>query len=336
MDGNILSHECCGFRSILFAFQLIWTLLLSVHCSQCIESIAARADEPSTTANSTTPDPPQPRNASSRGRSKNDHDEIKSLINHVVDNVLRKIDVNQAIYVDEVSSMTDAIIGSFGRSMRELNARMQTLEVLMHQIDELTDYKNNLDSKLFRLNENAETNHAMMARLNELQRNVDYVRKQVDRLRLDQQTKRSNKIMPSMPPDTTDSTPVHSDGTDVANCEAKIDQVISFVHNFAEISRLESGDILNRLNNMQAQLIHFFDADKVAAKSHTHAHLRDKSIRNRTTYSEWTEHDWNVGENATATISASAIDSNSSNFSDNFSMNVSRECNNVQLLRADG
>lgn len=225
--------------------------------------------------------------ATRHGRSRNDHDEIKSLINHVVDGLIQKIDVNQAIYMNELSSMADVIIGSFGQSLRELNARMQTLETLSHQIDELTDYKNNVDSKLFRLSENAEANQMLNGRLNDLQHTVYNVRTQVDHImeKSVQQPKRANKKAPSM--GGGDAETRHANGEqNAANCESKIDQVISFVHNFAEISRLESSDILHRLSNMQTQLIHFFDADKVNAKSHVHFNSREKVSRNKTIASD--------------------------------------------------
>lgn len=213
------------------------------------------------------------------GRSRNDHDEIKSLINHVVDGVIQKIDVNQAIYMNELSSMADVIIGSFGQSLRELNARMQSLETLSHQIDELTDYKNNVDSKLFRLSENVEATQMLNGRLNDLQHTVNNVRTQVDHIieKSVQQPKRTKKISPST--GNVDTRQANGE-QNAANCESKIDQVISFVHNFAEINRLESSDILHRLSNMQTQLIHFFDADKVNAKSHVNS--REKVMRNKT------------------------------------------------------
>lgn len=221
-------------------------------------------------------------------RPRNDHDEIKALINHVVDGVLQKIDVNQAIYMNELSSMADVITGSFSRSLHELNARMQTLDMLSHQIDELTDYKNNVDIKLFRMNDNTETNQMLNVRLNDLQQNVDHLRTQMDHIieRNVQATKRMDNKMSS--PSTRDAEIVDAEATfasgeqNAANCESKIDQVISFVHNFAEINRLESSDILNRLSNMQTQLIHFFDADKITTKSHIHLNSREKIPRNRT------------------------------------------------------
>lgn len=230
------------------------------------------------------------RHGVSSGRSKNDHDEIKSLISHVVDDLMQKIDVNQAIYMNELSSMTDVIIGSFGRSLRELNKRMQTLEMLSHQIDELTDYKNNVDTKLFRLSESTESNQMFHVRLNDLQQNIDYVRSQMDQIieKTVQQPKRANK-MSSMNVAAA-AAAIDADRTlasgeqNTANCESKIDQVISFVHNFAEMNRLESSDILNRLNNMQTQLIHFFDADKLNGKS------REKVSRNKTILSNESSH----------------------------------------------
>lgn len=219
----------------------------------------------------------------SSGRPRNDHDEIKSLINHVVDGLEQKMDVNQAIYLNELSSVADTIIGSFGRSLRDLNARMQTIEMLSHQMDELTDYKNTVDTKLFRLSENTETNQMLNAKLTDLQHTVDYVRTQMDNF-IEKSVQQSKRVIAMAPINdvTNGENGLASGEQNAANCESKIDQVISFVHNFAEINRLESSDILNRLSNMQTQLIHFFDADRVNAKSHIHVHSREKVTRNNT------------------------------------------------------
>lgn len=255
-----------------FSIQAIWLLACIFWCNG------------STT---TTPATTVLRQNVASGRPRNDHDEIKSLINHVVDGVLQKIDVNHAIYMNELSTTADVIIGSFSRSVRGLNARMQTLEMLSHQIDELTDYKNTVDTKLFRLSENTEAEQMLNVRLNDLQQKIDYVRSRMDRFneKMFQQPNGSNKANAAVV-DSEMETTLASGEQNAANCESKIDQVISFVHNFAEINRLESTDILNRLGNMQTQLIHFFDADKVNAKSHNHPNSREKIYRNKTDSSD--------------------------------------------------
>lgn len=235
---------------------------------------------------------------------------------------MQKIDVNQAIYVDELSSMADVIIGSFGRSLRELNARMQTLEMLSHQIDELTDYKNNVDTKLFRLSENTEANQMLTAKLNDLQHSVDYVRLQMDHIieKTGQQPIRANKAASvSAAVSDVEAKLASSGEQNAANCETKIDQVISFVHNFAEINRLESSDILNRLSNMQTQLIHFFDADKANAKLHIHSNSREKWTRNKTIAS--------LGHNQATTEAIDVLFSNATSLTVNSTTEVSSDKN---------
>lgn len=238
---------------------------------------------------------------------------------------MQKIDVNQAIYVNELSSMADVIIGSFGRSLRELNARMQTLEMLSHQIDELTDYKNNVDTKLFRLSENTEANQMLNVRLNDLQHSVDYVRLQMDHIieKTVPRPIRTNKAA-SMSATVSDVEATLASGEqNAANCETKIDQVISFVHNFAEINRLESSDILNRLSNMQTQLIHFFDADKANAKMHIHPNSREKVTRNKTITSLLHIQATTEAIQMDLTTSADVLLSNVTDLSDNSTAKVS-------------
>lgn len=263
-------------QHFLFFIQVVWLFACIFWCSG-VETVHSNG------TNTTPPATIGVRQNVASGRPRNDHDEIKSLINHVVDGVLQKIDVNHAIYMNELSTTADVIIGSFSRSVRELNARMQTLEMLSHQIDELTDYKNNVDSKLFRLSENTEAEQMLNVRLNDLQQKIDYVRARMDHFneKMFQQPNGSNKVNTAVADGDMETTLANGE-QNAANCESKIDQVISFVHNFAEINRLESTDILNRLGNMQTQLIHFFDADKVNVKAHIHPIPREKVYRNKT------------------------------------------------------
>lgn len=315
--------------------QAIWLLACISWCSG-LETVHSNgtAALPSTTA-TVTATATGTRHGASSGRARNDHDEIKSLINHVVDGVMQKIDVSQAIYVNELSSMADVIIGSFGQSLRELNARMQTLEFLSHQIDELTDYKNTVDTKLYRFSEHTEAIQMLNVRMTELQQNIDYVRTQMDQVieRTLRQPKSAHKVassssMSAAGVSDAEST-LASGEQNAANCESKIDQVISFVHNFAEINRLESSDILNRLSNIQTQLILFFDADKVSVKSHIYSNSREKVLRNKSITCDEHVHTTTEAIQTSLVSAVKVLMNNVTNSMDDFNGTVSSD--NIQM-----
>lgn len=237
------------------------------------ETSSTRHNEMSHANSETTP-------SSIRMRPNNEYDQIKYVIKHAADGLSQKMEFHNSIYLNEMLLLTNTI-GSFSSGLRDLKGKMQTLEILHHQIDELTDYKNNIEQKLNRMNAGDIDNHAINNKLLSLENTVNHLHSDIDNLlerdrhpnSLPNSKQNDNKKVPN----TNNLQQTETSAEQNINCESKIDHLITFVHNFAEINRLESSDILNRLSNMQTQLIHFFDVDKASL-----INLRDKLAKNRT------------------------------------------------------
>lgn len=178
------------------------------------------------------------------------YDELKAIINRTNDNFLQKIDENFAIPLKEIQILNHRIT-SLARSLQRIDDHLQTLETIAHQIDDIQDNRNNIMEKLYRIIDNQESNQIKTNQLHEIYRSDDNLKSKLNSL-IEKWQRRAHidEITNSIDAETN------------VGCESKIDELISFVHNFGEINRLESSDILNRLSNMQTQFIHFFDAYK--------------------------------------------------------------------------
>ncbi|XP_031621103.1 angiopoietin-2-like isoform X2 [Contarinia nasturtii] len=141
--------------------------------------------------------------------------------------------------------------------LNNLKDKLNTLEILNHDIDQIMNHQNAAEQKLQVIQEAIFGSQSINGKLDRLEVSVQQLHARIDELVLEQrkcttQTNRNKK------PDK--DTPSEND-EQFRNVESKIEQLVGFVHSFAELNRLESSDILNRLGNMQSQLIQFFDAN---------------------------------------------------------------------------
>lgn len=153
--------------------------------------------------------------------------------------------------------------------LSNFKGKLHTLDVLSHKVNELLDHRNVVNQKLHLIQESLNIIQLNSNHINRLENNVEYILRRVDDA-IPQRQSSYNQHSSLKKSDDNESGAVNS-GEQIVNCESKIDHLISFVHSFAEINRVESGDILNRLGNMQTQLIQFFDAKGATAKKSSQA-----------------------------------------------------------------
>lgn len=157
-----------------------------------------------------------------------------------------KMDVYMAFNGNEMSFLTN--------KLNTLKDKLNILETLHHEIDQIVSRQNMAEQKLQTIQD------AMLG--------SQSINNKLDRLellmlqtlfRIDDLTEKQRKLTPSRDEMRRKNANDEQLASDNDQCESKIEQLVGFVHNFAELNRLENTDILNRLGNMQSQLIQFFD-----------------------------------------------------------------------------
>lgn len=268
-------------------------------------------------------------------RPRNNHAEIKALINHIADGLSKRFDTIDAVLLNELSMINNRI-STIERSLQHLTDNFESIETMSRQIDELADHRNAIDIDLAQLKSTQDVNQMINSKLIDLQQTVDYLKSHLETIeqqypygrKYDSFERNNQNNIRRMNGNADDDT------SNAANCESKIDELISFVHNFGEINRLESSDILTRLSNMQTQLIHFFDAYKGSSKIQSVS--REQTIRNRTIEENfdqrnnvsYTENDFHNNSNKTD-VKHNDIDGDNS--SSNGNNNNVNDDNNIAL-----
>lgn len=188
-----------------------------------------------------------------------------------------KMEFYMAFYMNELTLLT--------RVLDDLKGKMQTIEIIHHEVDQLIEHRNIVDQKLASTHET--TTQSFDNRLERMEYSIQYLRVRIDDLVGDKQR------MPTEHQSKENGSGANN-GDQLTNCESKIDHLISFVHNFAELDRLESSDVLNRLGNMQSQLIDFFDAKEGTKQRPKHNEAQLMNVTDTTVIS--------VGVNAITTM----------------------------------
>lgn len=146
-------------------------------------------------------------------------------------------------------------------TLTDLKEKVQTIDIIHHEVDQLIEHRNIIDQKLNVMQETTIGDQSVNNKLERMEYALQHLRVRIDEFTADKQQYPDGRTG-SKEKDGEGS--VLNNGEQLTNCESKIDHLISFVHNFAELDRIESSDILNRLGNMQSQMIHFFDTKETA------------------------------------------------------------------------
>lgn len=161
-----------------------------------------------------------------------------------------KMDFYMAFYGNEMSFLTI--------KLNSLRDKLNTLETLHHEIDQVVSRQNTAEQKLHAIHEAIYGSQSINGKLDRLELLMQQMYNQIDDL-MEKQRKIAPHIseVENRKKYEADDEPLPANGGE--QCETKIEQLVAFVHSFAELNRLENSDILNRLGNMQSQLIQFFD-----------------------------------------------------------------------------
>lgn len=164
-----------------------------------------------------------------------------------------KMDMFMVFHANEMSFLTT--------KLNTLKDKLNTFETLHHEIDQIASRQNVAEQKLHVIQDAIFGSQSINSKLDRLEVLMQQTHVRIDNLMEKQgklatsgdETKRKNDIDDQLT-------------NDDEQCEAKIEQLVAFVHSFAELNRLENTDILNRLGNMQSQLIQFFDVKETITK----------------------------------------------------------------------
>lgn len=159
-----------------------------------------------------------------------------------------KIELFMTFYVNELSFVTT--------KLNNMNEKLNTFGILQLDIDRIVRQQNMAEQKLNLIQE------SIGSKLDRLEFSMQQLHIRIEELIKQKKLTPSNE--PTKKRNNNDNLS-NSDDEQYTNFESKIEQLVAFVHNFAELNRLESTDILNRLGNMQSQLIQFFDAKETIA-----------------------------------------------------------------------
>lgn len=200
--------------------------------------------------------------------SPNDDNDYRSM-KRAFDTFNGKMDMYMEFYGNEMSFLTT--------KLNTLKDKLNILEILHHEIDQIVSRQNMAEQKLQAIQEAMFGSQSINSKLDRLELLMLQTL-----FRLDDLTEKQRKLTLS-----SDELKRKNENNDQLSnndeqCESKIEQLVTFVHSFAELNRLESTDILNRLGNMQSQLIQFFDVkgtEKIATNK-----LSEKSVNNSETY----------------------------------------------------
>lgn len=194
----------------------------------------------------------------------NDYHSIKRAF----DTFNEKMEIHMNFYGNEITFITT--------KLNQLKEKLNTLEILQHEIDQIMNRQNAADQKLQMIQEAMFGSQSISSKLDRLEFSMQQLHVQIDEL-MDKQHKFTPQTVPTKQKKENDDR-LSDSNEQFQNCESKIEQLVGFIHSFAELNRLESTDILNRLGNMQSQMIQLFDAKGMI----TSTELNQKSTNDTT------------------------------------------------------
>lgn len=175
----------------------------------------------------------------------NDYQSMKRAF----DTFNEKMEIYMNFYGNEMSFLTT--------KLNTIKDKLNTLEILQHEIDQVLNRQNAADQKLQLIQDSLFGSQSITGKLDRIEFSVHQLHNRIDEL-MEKQRKFTPQTIPVKRKKESDD-PLSDNDEQFRSCESKIEQLVAFVHSFAELNRLESTDILNRLGNMQSQLIQFFD-----------------------------------------------------------------------------
>lgn len=181
--------------------------------------------------------------------SDNDYQSMKRAF----DTFNEKMDLYMNFYGSEMSFLTT--------KLNNVKDKLNTLDMLQHEIDQIMNRQNTAEQKLQVIQEAIFGSQSINNKLDRLELSMQRMHVRIDELT--EKQKKFNPQYEQTKPKKQPDDPLAESGEQFKNFESKIEQLVGFVHNFAELNRLESTDILNRLGNMQSQLIQFFDVKEL-------------------------------------------------------------------------
>lgn len=191
-----------------------------------------------------------------------DYNEYRSM-KRAFDIFNEKMEFYMSFYTNELTLLT--------KVLSEYKEKIQTIENINDKVDQMIEHQNGFELKLNSMRETIAAGQSIANKLDHIEHSLQYLRERIDDLtandkqrRFDDQTKLA---------DQSQASNANNGEQQLNNCEYKIDHLISFVHNFAELDRLESGDVLNRLGSLQSQLIQFFDVKAETKQRSKHNEL---------------------------------------------------------------
>lgn len=225
----------------------------------------------------------------------NDYQSMKRAF----DTFNEKMDLYMNFYSSEMSFLTS--------KLNNMKDKLNTLDILHHEIDQVMNRQNTAEQKLQVIQEAIFGSQSINNKLDRLELSMQRMHVRIDEL-AEKQKKFNPQNEQTKQKKQADDPPADSD-EQFKNCESKIEQLVGFVHSFAELNRLESTDILNRLGNMQSQLIQFFDVKELIPSNQRNVNTTTEQYAK--TVDAKPQH--SVRLNETSTIK-DAIETNSTNF----------------------
>lgn len=190
-------------------------------------------------------------------RDDNDYRTMKRAF----DTLNEKVELFMTFYVNELSFVTT--------KMNNMKEKLNTLDILQHEMDQVIRHQNTAEQKLHAIQESIFGSQSIGSKLDRLEFSMQQLHVRVDELIKQKKIPPSNEQVKRK---NEQDDPLTSSDEQLTSCESKIEQLVAFVHSFAELNRLESTDILNRLTNMQSQLIQFFDTKETIAPNQINHH----------------------------------------------------------------
>lgn len=164
-----------------------------------------------------------------------------------------KMEIHMNFYGSEMSFLIT--------KLNTVKDKLNTIEILHHEIDQVMNRQNTADQKLQLIQEALFGSQSIIGKLDRLEFSMQQLHARIDELQEKQSRLKftSQTVQTKRKKENDDDDLLSDSDEQFRNVESKIEQLIAFVHSFAELNRLESTDILTRLGNMQSQLIQFFD-----------------------------------------------------------------------------
>lgn len=187
--------------------------------------------------------------------SLHDNNDYQSM-KRAIDTFNAKIDVYMDYQTNEMAAHTI--------KLNSLRDKLNTLDVLHHEFDRMLSRQNVAEQSLQVIRDAILGSQSINNKLDRFEHFMHQTMVRIDDF-VAKQWKWTTSAFSDQMKRKIDTEPMPDHGE---QCEMKVEQLVAFVHSFAELNRIENADILNRLGNMQSQLIQFFDFKSANAMNH--------------------------------------------------------------------